>query len=90
MRLDGAASVKMLSSTKQGSSLPGPLTRPSLARPLLCYHHSVRRVGIAAMEAYLRACAVVNGRRIAVTQAAQIKSWAANGQQRGVDGLGTG
>jgi hypothetical protein len=25
------------------------------------------------MEAYLRACAVVNGRRIAVTQAVQIK-----------------
>jgi hypothetical protein len=73
VRLDDAASVKMLSSTKQGSLLPGPRTGPSLARPLLCYHHSVRRAGIVAMEAYLRACAVVNGRRIAVTQAVQIK-----------------
>src|ERR1700691_4829984 len=29
----------MLSSTKQGSPLPGPLTKPSLVRPLPCYHH---------------------------------------------------
>ena len=72
MQLDGAASVKMLSSTKPGSPLPGPLTRPSPARPLLCYHHSLRRAGIPAMEACLRARAVVNGRRIAVTQAVQI------------------
>ena len=39
---DDAALVTMLSSTKQGRRFPRALTRPSLPRPLLSYHDSVR------------------------------------------------